>query len=157
MTDNHLNITHLNNRHLNNRHTRVVLAAGAALVMAALACSDSTGTNDLADSGAPSIKLAANGATAIDSLLAFSVDVKDNLGIKRVHIDATGGVKASFDSVFTSAVTRTSLALSLAVPHGVPGGTAVMIVGTVFNGAGNKSAPTHSGLRRATLHRTLFG
>lgn len=115
-------------------------AAFAALALGALGCGDTTGTNNLSDRTAPSIKLAMVTGT-VDSVISFAANVKDNLGIKRIHIDATGGVKASFDSVFTSAVTTASVSLALAVPRGVPGGTSVMVIGTVYDGAGNRSAP----------------
>lgn len=125
---------------MTNTHMRFTAAAFAALALGAVGCGDTTGANNLSDAAAPSIKLAMATGT-VDSVLSFAADVKDNLGIKRIHIDATGGVKASFDSVFTSAVTTTSVHLSLAVPHGVPGGTSVLVIGTVYDGAGNRSAP----------------
>lgn len=117
-----------------------VTAVATMLGLGTLACGDSTGINDLSDRTPPSIKLA-KATSSADSVLAFAANVKDNLGIKRVHIDATGGITASFDSVFTSAVTSTVMSLSLPVPTGVPGGTPVTVIGTAYDGAGNRSTP----------------
>lgn len=125
---------------MTTKHMKHSAAAALALAFVVLACSDSTATNDLSDRGAPSIKLSmASGS--VDSAISFAATVKDNLGIKRVHIDASGGVRASFDTVFTSAVTSTLIAMSLAVPQGTPSGTSVLVIGTVYDGAGNRSVP----------------
>ena len=114
--------------------------APLAAICAVLACSELATQNNLADSFAPTDQLATwdeFGRFCID----FTAHVTDNLGIKRVHVDATGGVTASLDSVFTSAVTLTDLSISLSVPRSVPAGTAVTIVSYAVDGAGNRSAP----------------
>lgn len=120
--------------------TRIGLAAvaAAAVVLGALACSDATATGDTGDRVSPTISIA-NGGSSIDSVLTFSATVKDNLGIKRIHVDATGGITASYDTVFTSAVTNTTVTLSLSVPRSVPAGTPVTVIGTAYDGAGNRS------------------
>lgn len=122
------------------KHIRVAAALAAAMIAAgAVACSDQ-GMNGLADQIPPTIRLA-KGTSTIDSVLSFSANVSDNLGIQRVHVTATGGVTATFDSVFTGAVTTTSLAFSLSVPRSVPAGTPVTLVGIAYDGAGNASVP----------------
>ena len=121
-------------KHMPAMGSRAVWAstlAAAIVVVGALACSDATGTGTLADQVAPTISLASTPST-VDSVLAFHASVKDNLGIKRVHIEATGGVTATYDTVFTSAVTSSDVALSLSVPRSVPAGTPVTVIGTVF-------------------------
>ena len=114
------------------------LALGA-LAFGALACSDQT-LDGTSDHTAPTIALA-KATSSVDSVLSFSASVGDNLGIARVHIDATGGVTAAFDTAFHSAVTSTSLAFSLSVPRSVPAGTPVTLVGIAYDGAGNASKP----------------
>lgn len=120
------------------KHIRFSVATASLLAVSTLACSDQS-TNGLADKTPPTIHLA-KGTSAIDSVLSFAANVTDNLGIQRVHVDATGGVTASFDSVFHSAVTSTSLAFSLSVPRSVPPGTPVTLIGYAYDGAGNRSA-----------------
>jgi hypothetical protein len=117
---------------------RRALAPLAALCTV-LACSELATQNNLSDNFAPTVKLA-TATSSVDSVLMFTATVTDNLGIKRIHIDATGGVTASIDSVFTSAVTQTALSVSLSVPRSVPPGTAVLITGYAYDGAGNRSA-----------------
>jgi hypothetical protein len=113
--------------------------AAAALAIGALACSDAS-MNGLGDAIAPTIRLD-KGTSAVDSVLSFSANVTDNLGIQRVHVDATGGITASFDTVFTGAVTTTNLSFSLSVPRSVPAGTPVTLIGVAYDGVGNGSAP----------------
>jgi hypothetical protein len=121
------------------KHIGVSIAAAAALALGVVACSDQS-LGGLSDQTAPKIVLAA-GTSSVDSVLSFAANVTDNLGIQRVHVEATGGVVASFDSVFHSAVTSTSLAFSLSVPRSVPAGTPVILIGVAYDGAGNSSAP----------------
>ncbi len=121
------------------KHIRLAVAAATLLSVSALACSDQS-LNGLSDTTPPTIKLA-KATSAVDSVLAFAANVTDNLGIQRVHVDATGGVTASFDSVFHSAVTGTSLSFALSVPRSVPAGTPVTLIGYAYDGAGNRSAP----------------
>lgn len=122
------------------KHIRVPAAAAAALLaIGALACSDQS-MNGLGDKVAPTIRLE-KGTSSVDSILSFSANVSDNLGLQRVHVTATGGVAATFDTVFTGAVTSSDLAFALSVPRSVPAGTPVTLVGVVYDGAGNGSAP----------------
>ena len=104
------------------KHIRASAAALAALLaIGALACSDQS-MNGLGDTVAPTIRLQ-KGTSTVDSVLSFSANVSDNLGIQRVHVTATGGVTATFDSVFTGAVTTSALTFALSVPRSVPAGT----------------------------------
>ncbi len=119
----------------------LTLAAGllAAFALAA-ACSDQTVGNVVPDTTPPKLTLA-NGSSSVDSVIAFTANVSDNLAIKRVHIDASGGVTASFDSVFTTVATSAAITFSLSVPRSVPPGTPVTVVGTAYDAAGNRSTP----------------
>jgi len=121
------------------KHFRLSVVAAAVLALSTVACSDQS-MNGLSDQTAPTILLA-KGTSSVDSVLTFAANVADNLGIQRVHVDATGGVTASFDSVFHAAVTSTTLTFSLSVPRSVPAGTPVTLIGYVYDGAGNRSAP----------------
>ena len=121
------------------KHIRLSVVATAVLATSTFACSDQS-MNDLGDHTPPAIHLAKS-TSSVDSVLSFAAKVSDNLGIARVHVDATGGVTAAFDSVFHSAVTSTSLAFSLSVPRSVPAGTPVTLIGYAYDGAGNRSAP----------------
>lgn len=116
------------------RTTAVI--AGIALLGA---CSESS-TTDLGDHGAPTIVLTGD-TSAVDTVLRMTATVSDNLGIKQVHIQSITPVVAAFDTVFTSSSTSASFTLGLAVPSTLPLGTAVTIVATAVDGAGNKSAP----------------
>jgi len=122
------------------RGAALVSAAAVAVVIGAIACSDATGTGTLVDQMAPTLSLVSTTST-VDSVLAFHANAKDNLGIKRIHIDASGGITATYDTVFTSAVTNIDVPLTLSVPRSVPAGTPVTVIGTVYDGAGNRSTP----------------
>ena len=121
------------------KHLRIPTLVSTALALSALACSDQS-MNDLGDHIPPTIQLA-TGTSTVDSVMSFAANVGDNLGIQRVHVEATGGVTAAYDTVFHSAVTTTSLAFSLSVPRSVPAGTPVTLIGVAYDGAGNSSAP----------------
>lgn len=123
--------------------TLVTLAAAIAagtVVAGGVACSDTAATNPLADRTPPVISIAA-ATSQVDSVISFTADVRDNLGIKRIHIQATGGVTATYDSVFTSAATTATVSLALSVPRSVAAGTPVTIIGIAYDGAGNPSTP----------------
>lgn len=121
---------------------------GALLLFCAAvvsACSDSTASDALADKSAPTVNLISPTASALRSLpdttLSFSVQIKDNLGIKSVHVALTGGHVARFDTTFTSAVTDIVLPLEFITSRSVPPGTPVTVVATATDGAGNRSVP----------------
>jgi hypothetical protein len=121
------------------KRIRLPMLVSTALALSVLACSDQS-MNDLGDHIAPTIQLK-TGTSTVDSVMSFAANVSDNLGIQRVHVEATGGVTAAYDTVFHSAVTSTSLTFSLSVPRSVPAGTSVTLIGVVYDGAGNSSAP----------------
>lgn len=123
------------------KSVRLIGLCFAAFVAAA--CGESTANNALGDNSAPTVDLAgptASAAAALaDTSLAFSVHVKDNLGIKSIRVDLTGGHVAQFDTTFTSAVTDITLPLTFATVRSVPPGTPVTVVATATDGAGNRS------------------
>src|SRR5512141_378188 len=119
---------------------------GAALMAAAVsiftaACNgDSTGLNgDQADKTPPTIQLSKGGTTA-DTVLAFQVEVKDNLGIKKIKVNISGGLSMSFDTTFTTASTDAVVPFTIGVPRSIPKGTPVVVSAFALDGALNKSA-----------------
>jgi hypothetical protein len=117
------------------------LAAIAAAALAAGACSsDSTGIGgDVADKSPPTVNLS-KGGTTVDTVLAFQVEVKDNLGIKNIKVNISGGLSLSFDTTFTSANTDAIVPFTVSVPRSIPKGTPVVVTSYALDGALNKSA-----------------
>jgi hypothetical protein len=112
-------------------------AIGAVFAsLVTLACSDAA-SSEFGDLAPPTVTLAAGNAQ--DTTLAFSAEVRDNLGIKRIQVNVTGGVTASFDTTFTTAVTQTVIPYRLEVSRSVPPGTGVVVTAQAFDGAGNES------------------
>ncbi len=111
----------------------------ASALIAASACSDSTGVgNTSADKSPPTIHLSKGGTTP-DTVLAFQVEVKDNLGIKTIRVNVSGGLTMSFDTTFTSARTEAIVPFSISVPRSIPRGTPVVVSAFAIDGALNKS------------------
>jgi hypothetical protein len=120
-----------------------VLAA-VAFALALGACADATGVlgGNTADNVPPSVHI--NPSTSkVDSIVAFSVDVKDNIGIKNIKVTVSGGLTFSYDTTFTSASTEAVIPFSIAVPRSIPIGTPVLVSAIALDGALNKS-PTDS-------------
>ncbi|MEO8193829.1 MAG: hypothetical protein ABI681_08250 [Gemmatimonadales bacterium] len=115
----------------------IVIAAAVALTTA---CSDSTSSpgNDLSDKSPPTIHLSKGGTTA-DTVLAFQVEVKDNLGIKTIKVTLSGGLSLSFDTTFTTANTDAIVPFNISVPRSIPRGTPVVVSAFALDGASNKS------------------
>jgi hypothetical protein len=117
--------------------------AGRGMIVAALAilvtaCSDATSTNVLADKTPPSVTLTQGGSTP-DTVIAFQVEVRDNLGIKNIQVDVSGGLTMSFDTTFTSPNTDAIIPFTISVSRSVPVGTPVVVTARATDGALNKS------------------
>jgi hypothetical protein len=126
---------------MKGRGARAIAAAAATLlVFVAAACSESaTSTNMLADKSPPAVTLSRGGST-VDTVIAFQVDAKDNLGIKTISVNVSGGLSLSFDTTFTSAHTDASIPFSVSVPRSVPRGTPVVVTASAVDGALNRSS-----------------
>ena len=126
---------------MKTRAARAIAAAAAtALVLVAGACADSTSVgNTLADKSPPSVSLTTGGST-VDTVISFNVEAKDNLGIKTISVNVSGGLTFAFDTTFTSANTDASIPFSVSVPRSVPRGTPVLVTASAVDGALNRSA-----------------
>ena len=127
------------------RRGAAILAAGVSIFTAACS-SDSTGLGgDLSDKSPPTVHLS-KGGTSADTVLAFQVEVKDNLGIKTIKVSLSGGVSMSFDTTFTSANTNAVVPFTVSVPRSIPKGTPVTVTAYALDGALNKSPTDTLGL-----------
>src|SRR5688572_12814070 len=122
------------------RMRRQWLLARAVVFAGVAACGDSLTEGTTSDANPPALDLAGT-ASGVDTVLAFSADARDNLGLKTIHVSVVGGLTFSFDTTFTSAVTSTSIPLTISVPRSVPMGTSVTVVGLATDGSGNRSLP----------------
>lgn len=122
------------------RACRGLATVGAVIVaLVAAACSDSTGIGStLSDKSPPTIHLS-KGGTVADTVIAFQVEVKDNLGIKQIKVNVSGGLTYAFDTVFTSAATESTVPFTISVPRSIPKGTPVIVSAFALDGALNKS------------------
>jgi len=118
----------------------IAAAAAMATVLVAGACADSTSVgNTLADKSPPSVSLT-TGGSAVDTLISFNVEAKDNLGIKTINVNVSGGLTYAFDTTFTSANTDASIPFLVSVPRSVPRGTPVLVTASAVDGALNHSS-----------------
>ena len=106
------------------RTRRSLALAFAAVLTGAAACGDSLTEGTTGDANPPALDLAGT-VSGIDTVLAFSADARDNLGLKTIHVSVVGGLSFTFDTTFTSAVTSTNIPFTLSVPRSVPAGTSV--------------------------------
>jgi hypothetical protein len=120
------------------RTRRSLALAFAAVLTGAAACGDSLTEGTTGDANPPALDLAGT-VSGIDTVLAFSADARDNLGLKTIHVSVVGGLSFTFDTTFTSAVTSTNIPFTLSVPRSVPAGTSVTVIGFATDGSGNRS------------------
>lgn len=118
--------------------------AAIAFALVVGACADATGVlgGNTADNVPPTVHINPSTST-VDSVVAFSVNVKDNIGIKNIKVTVSGGLTFSYDTTFTSASTEATIPFSIAVPKSIPVGTPVLVSAVALDGALNKS-PTDS-------------
>src|SRR5205823_6003913 len=115
-----------------------VAAVAASVSLGVAACNDSTSIDPQRDRVPPTLTLTPITGRA-DTVIAFSTEAKDNLGLKTIHVQAIGAVGFVYDTVFTSAVTDIQLPFTLFASRTVPPGTPVTITATAYDGAGNSS------------------
>src|SRR5689334_22074985 len=95
------------------RTLRALAAVLGALVLGACGEQPTSIAPVVGDRKAPAVAVNKAAATA-DTILAFAVDARDDLGLKTVHVRLVGGVSGVFDTTFTSAVTNVSLPYAVA-------------------------------------------
>ncbi|MFL5565870.1 MAG: YncE family protein [Gemmatimonadaceae bacterium] len=128
----------MNNAPVRGLSRKLICAAVALIAVIAAACNDSTSIDPQRDRVPPTIALTANGGQA-DTVISFTTNAKDNLGLKTVHVQAIGAVSVVYDTTFTSAVTDIQLPFTLFSSRSVPPGTPVTITAEALDGAGNSS------------------
>jgi hypothetical protein len=70
--------------------------------------------------------------------VAFNVNATDNLGLLTVITTASGpGITQTFDTLFKSTETSTTIPYRVQIPSGVPAGDSVSVVAMATDGAGN--------------------
>lgn len=120
------------------RQGRVLAAVAAFISLEVVACTDSTSADGSRDRIPPTLSLTPIGGQP-DTVIAFTTEAKDNIGLKTIHIQAIGAVGLVYDTVFTSAVTDIQLPFTLFSSRSVPPGTPVTVTATAIDGAGNSS------------------
>jgi hypothetical protein len=126
----------------------LAMAVVASLIsLGVAACNDTTSTDATHDRTPPTVSLTPITGLA-DTVISFTTEAKDNLGLKSIHVQAIGAASVIFDTVFTSAVTDVNLPFTLFSSRSVPPGTPVIITASAIDGAGNSSGV--DSLRMAT-------
>ncbi len=121
------------------RRGLVVAAVALSISLGVAACNDSTSIDPQRDRVPPTLSLTGIGGQ-VDTVIAFSTDAKDNLGLKTIHVQAIGAVgNFIFDTVFTTTVTDIRLPFTLFSSRSVPPGSPVTITAFAVDGAGNSS------------------
>jgi hypothetical protein len=121
------------------RRGLMVAATAASISLGIAACTDSASIDPQRDRVAPTLTLTP-GTGQADTVIAFSTEAKDNLGLKTVHVRAVGAVSPfAYDTTFTSAVTTIRLPFTLFSSRSVPPGTPVIVTAEALDGAGNSS------------------
>jgi hypothetical protein len=120
------------------RRGYVLAAVAASISLGVAACNDATSADGSRDRIPPTISLSPIGGQ-VDTVIAFTTEAKDNIGLKTIHVQASGAAGLVFDTVFTSAVTDIQLPFTLFSSRSVPPGTPVIVTATAIDGAGNSS------------------
>jgi hypothetical protein len=120
------------------RRGLLLAAVASSITLGFVACTDNTSIDPLKDRVPPTLTLTAVGGKP-DTVISFTTEAKDNLGLKTIHVQAIGAVGVVYDTVFTSAVTDFQKPFTLFSSRTVPPGTPVTITATALDGAGNSS------------------
>jgi hypothetical protein len=121
------------------RRGLTMAAVAASISLGVAACNDATSIDPQADRIPPTLDLTPIGGRA-DTVIAFTTQAEDNLGLKNIHVQALGAVgNVVYDTTFTSAVTDFTRPFTLFSSRSVPPGTPVIITATATDGAGNTS------------------
>ena len=98
------------------------------------------------DAVAPSVSIvkSAGDTLQIDNGLQFGVSAADNLGLKSLTIEFSGGYNAAMDTVFTTAVTTAAFSVSVDLSGNTTAGGMVYISASVTDGANNTASAEDS-------------
>jgi hypothetical protein len=113
-------------------------AVAASISLGVAACNDNTSIDPQRDRVPPTLTLTPMTGRP-DTVIAFTTQAEDNLGLKTIHVQAIGAVGFVYDTTFTSAVTDIQLPFTLFSSRSVPAGTPVTITAEAVDGAGNSS------------------
>ncbi len=129
-------------------HVRSVRRSGAlalraavlGLAVAGLAACDGDELIDppFPDVAKPRVTMT-RGLNSADSVLIFSVNAKDDIGLKTIHVRLTGGINGTLDTTFTSALQEFTYNITALVPPTAPLGSTVLVQSMAEDGAGNMS------------------
>jgi hypothetical protein len=113
--------------------------AAVAIVLVAAGCNEAALSPGVQQDFVPPTVSITTGADTVDISqgLNFTVTAGDNLGLKNLSVNLEGGVIATVDSTFTSAVTSISVPFDVTFPAGSVAGGWVMITAQAVDGALN--------------------
>jgi hypothetical protein len=114
------------------------LVLGAAVAGLAACDGDEVVDPPFADIAKPRVTMT-KGTNPPDSLLIFAVTAKDDIGLKNIRIQLSGGFNASIDTTFNSAVQEFTFNVTAQVPRSAPLGSTVIVQSIAQDGAGNMS------------------
>jgi hypothetical protein len=120
------------------RRGLLLAVVATSISLGVAACNDTTSIDPQRDRVPPDIALAPV-AGQPDTVIAFTTQATDNLGLKTIHVQAIGAASGIFDTTFTSAVTDIQLNFKLFSSRATPAGTPVTITAEAVDGAGNSS------------------
>ncbi len=129
------------------RNRVIITSALGGLMLFAAGCTERQFQPGFEDDGiAPSISIVkSSGDTLrIDDGLSFGVSAADNLGLKNLTIEFSGGYNAAMDTVFTSAVTAAAFNVTVDLAGNTTAGGIVYITATVVDGNNNSASAEDS-------------
>ncbi|MCU0615955.1 MAG: hypothetical protein MUD17_02555 [Gemmatimonadaceae bacterium] len=120
--------------------TRLRRAVLAVIAAGGLAACDGDEVIDppFRDTVKPRVTMS-RGVNQADSLLQFSVTARDDIGLKKIRVQLTGGFTAAIDTTFNSAIQEFTYTITARVPSSAPLGSTVIVESLAEDGAGNQS------------------
>lgn len=120
--------------------TAALLVAAAAVMLTACGGQSDAVSPFVADRQAPVVAFDSTAALPADSMIGFTLRVRDNLDVGQVRVAVTGGVQATVDTTIRAGGTASVvLPFAFPVPKGVAAGTPVVVVARAWDGAKNAS------------------
>ena len=129
------------------RNRVILTSALGGLMLLASGCTERQFQPGFEDDGiAPSVSISksAGDTLDIDQGLQFGVLAADNLGLKSLSIEFSGGYNAAVDTVFTSAVTTAAFDVTVDLSGNTTAGGMVYITATAVDGNNNTASAEDS-------------